>query len=250
MPGRCLILLAAILLLGGAGAGADDAAPSADSQSPSGLPLSQVVRLDTSRQADDRRGVGVGFFVASDRVATCWHVLAPWDEVQLQLQDGTQAALRGVIGVSKELDLALLELKSPVNGAGGLEFAPAAAPAKQRVWAIGHPRGEAFVARPGILGREIRTSQLAARPQVFIREKIGRGVDHRWLQHSAPLTDGDSGGPLLDARFRLLGVNTWVDDSTHTAYALHSAQLAEFLKQPTFDPRSLAAARDSLKPAR
>ena len=237
MPGRCLILLAAVLLLGGAGAGADDAAPSADSQSPSGLPLSQVVRLDTSRQADDHRGVGVGFFVAPDRVATCWHVLAPWDEVQVQLQDGRQAEIRGVIGVSKELDLALLELESPVNGMRGLEFAPAAAPAK------------AFVARPGVLGREIRTSQLAARPQAFIHEKIGRGVDHRWLQHSAPLTDGDSGGPLFDARGRLLGVNTWVDDSTHTAYALHSAQLAEFLKQPTFAPRSLAEARDGLKPA-
>ncbi len=211
--------------------------------------MKEVVRLDTSRQADDRRGVGVGFFVAPDRVATCWHVLAPWDEVQLKLQDGRQADFHGVIGVSKELDLALLELKTPVDEVRGVEFAPAVAPAKQRVWAIGHPRGEAFVARPGVLGREIRTSQLAARPQAFIREKIGRGVDHRWLQHSAPLTDGDSGGPLFDAHFRLLGVNTWVDDSTHTAYALHSAQLAEFLKQPTFDPRGLAEAREGLKPA-
>src|SRR5690349_7336831 len=100
MPGKRLLLLAAVLLLGGAAARADEAAPAADSQSPLGPPLSQVVRLDTSRQADDHRGVGVGFFVAPDRVATCWHVLAPWDKVQLKLQDGRQAEIRGVIGMS------------------------------------------------------------------------------------------------------------------------------------------------------
>jgi S1-C subfamily serine protease len=209
------------------------------------LPLDEIVRVDTSRAADDHHGLGVGFFVSPERIVTSWHVLAPWDEVQVTLRGGAKPAVRGVVAESAEFDLAILELAEPVKGTRGLELA-ADPGGRQKVWAIGHPKGNAFVLRSGIVGREIRTSQLAARPQAFVRKAISGDKDLRWLQHSAPLIDGDSGGPLLDARGRLLGVNTWVDDTTHAAYALHAAHLAEFLEQPKGEPRRLAEVRAAL----
>ncbi len=239
MVARLPLLLAAVLLF---------AATSARSDEPGGpsLPLDEIVRLDTSRAADNRRGLGVGFFVSPQRIATNWHVLSPWDDVQAMLRGGEKLTVRGVAAASAELDLAILELNEPVKGVRGLELAVDPLAGKQQAWAVGHPQGDAFVLRSGVVGREIRTSQLAARPQAFVRKSIGRDQDLRWLQHSVPLTDGDSGGPLLDARGRVLGVNTWVDDTTRAAYALHAAQLDEFLAQPKGEPRSLAEVRAAL----
>lgn len=224
------------------------ATSAARSNEPSGfsLPLAEIVRLDTSRVADDRRGIGVGFFVAPDRIATCWHVLRLWDQVRVTLHDGREFEPLGVIAVSADLDLAILQLAGPVGGAGGLELAAPPVDQKPKVWAIGHPQGESFTVRAGAVGREIRTGQLAARPQAFVRKAISKTLDHRWLQHSAEISDGDSGGPLLDARGRVLGVNTWVDDTTGAAYALHSAHLAELLEQKPTSPRSLGEVRAAL----
>ncbi|MFO0899341.1 MAG: serine protease [Pirellulales bacterium] len=239
MVARFPLLLATVLLF---------AATRAHGDEPGGpsLPLDEIVRLDTSRAADDRRGLGVAFFVSPRRIATNWHVLSPWDDVQATLRKGEKMTIRGVAAASAELDLAILDLTEPVKGVRGLELAVDPLAGKQQAWAVGHPQGDAFVLRSGVVGREIRTSQLAARPQAFVRRAIGGDKDLRWLQHSVPLTDGDSGGPLFDARGRVLGVNTWVDDTTHAAYALHAAQLAEFLEQPTGEPRSLAEVRAAL----
>jgi S1-C subfamily serine protease len=243
MVARHPLLIAAVLLF---------AATRAHGDEPSGpsLPLDEIVRLDTTRAADNRRGLGVGFFVSPLRIATSWHVLAPWDEVQATLRGGTTLTVRGVTAASAEFDLAILELAEPVKGVRGLELAVDPLAGKQQAWAVGHPQGEAFVLRSGLVGREIRTSQMAARPQAFVRKSIGRDKDLRWLQHSVPLTDGDSGGPLLDARGRVLGVNTWVDDTTRAGYALHAAHLAEFLEQPLGEPRSLAAVKAALESKR
>lgn len=243
MAARLMFLAPVFLLIAAVAHGEDHGTPAP----PAGLklPLDGIVRVDTSRAADDHHGLGVGFFVSPSRIVTSWHVLAPWDEVQVTLRGGAKPAVRGVVAESAELDLAILELAEPIKAIRGLELA-ADPGRRQKVWAIGHPEGNAFVLRSGIVGREIRTSQLATRPQTFVRKAIGRDKDLRWLQHSAPLTDGDSGGPLLDARGRVLGVNTWVDDTTHAAYALHAAHLAEFLEQPKGEPRTLAEVRAAL----
>ena len=174
-----------------------------------------------------------------------------WRRVRAEHWANAKAAMR-VLGppiygaASAELDLAILELAEPVKGIRGLELAVDPLDGKQQAWAVGHPQGDAFVLRSGLVGREIRSSQLAARPQAFVRKAIGGDQDLRWLQHSVPLTDGDSGGPLLDSRGRVLGVNTWVDDTTRAGYALHAAQLAEFLEQAKGEPRSLTEVRAAL----
>jgi hypothetical protein len=69
----------------------------------------------------------------------------------------------------------------------------------------------------GKISRLIHTSQLSAATQKFVRELTGSQRDHRWNQHTANLSDGNSGGPLVAENGEVLGINTWVDRQTVSA---------------------------------
>jgi hypothetical protein len=54
---------------------------------------------------------------------------------------------------------------------------------------------------------------------------------HRWIQHNAQISEGNSGGPLVNQRGEIIGINTWVDKRTGFGYALHASHLASLRDQ-------------------
>ncbi|MCE9527526.1 MAG: serine protease, partial [Planctomycetales bacterium] len=186
-------------------------------------------------QADGPGGlVGVGAGIVIDPnglVATSYHLSSDLTAGVARFQDGRVFAIAGYAAVDPDNDLAILQLEK----ASGLPTAKLKSDEGLRplttVFAIGHPRGVEFALHDGKVSRRIRTSQLSAMSQRFIRALAGSGPDHVWIQHTAVLSEGNSGGPLVNEQGEVLGINTWVDRQGGFGYALDVTSLLDLQKK-------------------
>jgi S1-C subfamily serine protease len=141
-------------------------------------------------------GSGSGFVVTSDGfVLTNSHVVHGADLVRATFPDGT-ATRAYPVGDDPDTDLALTQVHH--RPAGQLELASSdGLQVGQIAIAVGNPLGFGSTVTAGVvtaLGRALRS-------------RSGRLIDDV-LQTDAALNPGNSGGPLLDSRGRVIGVNT------------------------------------------
>lgn len=134
---------------------------------------------------------GSGFFVDSvGTLITNLHVVRGATTLQVRLANDEEYRVLGFYNLDVNRDLIVLRIPAvdvvPVN-LGSLEEAKPGEP----VVAIGNPLGE-YV-------RSVTTGVVSG-----IREEEGT----RWLQHSAPISPGNSGGPLFSRTGDVIGVNT------------------------------------------
>jgi serine protease Do len=141
-------------------------------------------------------GRGSGVVVADGRVLTNAHVLRG-EEIAVRRPDG-EVALGRVAGLDADLDVAVLSVDT--GGAPVVAWDPAAVEDVR-------PGLPVFaLADPG--GRGLRTTfGLVTATDRSFRGPRGRRIGGS-IEHSAPLPRGSSGGPLVDAGGRLLGINT------------------------------------------
>ena len=193
-----------------------------------------VVKIE-ALEADDARGLGTGFVV--DRrglVATSWHVMAEATMAVARFSNGTAYEIAGYVAVEPELDLAIVTLRDPPADLKPVVLMDEDDPERlSQVVAIGHPRGLEFSPFDGRVSRVLTTTQLPASSQRFLRRMIRGQRDQRWIQHTAAISEGNSGGPLLNERGRVIGVNTWVDRQARFSYALHGLYVKEMLANVT-----------------
>lgn len=141
-----------------------------------------------------RWGAGSGVVVASGRVLTNAHNLRG-EEVTAIFSDGRQA-VASPLGVDVDGDLAVLSVDT--GDAPAVDWADAGEVS------IGTP--VFALANPG--GRGLRvTFGLVSGTQRAFRGPRGRRIAGA-IEHTAPLLPGSSGGPIVDARGALLGINT------------------------------------------
>ena len=169
-------------------------------------------------------GLGSGFIVSPDGlIVTNSHVLEGGGEtVKVLLSDGTEATA-DVVGFDPEgVDLAAIRIRDG-NDLPSLSFADFdSLQVGQSVYAIGSPRGIQNTYTDGII------SQIDAKRQL--------------VQHSAAVNPGNSGGPLLNSRGEVIGVNTAILTSEVT-----DSQTGEVIGQSNgFIGISFAIATDSV----
>ena len=140
-------------------------------------------------------GRGSGVVIAPGRVLTSAHVLRG-DEVAVTIGGGELAHGR-VAGADGDLDLAVVSVDTGDT--------PAVAWEPDVVAGLRPGRPVFALADPG--GRGLRTTfGLVTATGRSFRGPRGRRIGGS-IEHSAPLPRGSSGGPLVDAEGRLLGIN-------------------------------------------
>ncbi|SHJ00971.1 Trypsin-like peptidase domain-containing protein [Roseomonas rosea] len=140
-----------------------------------------------------RGNTGTGFLVAPERVMTNQHVVDGCARITLRAPSGYRFNAVAPVQANRELDLAVLH----VPGLTGptLPFRAEAPRRGEDVITYGHPLAGVLSADPKLTRGEV--SGLG-----------GFRGDPTRLQFSAPLQPGNSGGPLLDMRARVVGITT------------------------------------------
>jgi len=198
-----------------------------------------VVRIE----ADGPGGltvVGSGFVVDSQGlVATSFHVTREFTQGVARFRDGTVYEIAGYVALDPQRDLAILQLRGAANLTAA-RLSQAEPQPLDAVVAIGHPQGVEFSPFDGKISRLVTTDELPAATHKFVRDlttserndSVGGLRNHQWIQHTANLSDGNSGGPLVAESGAVIGINTWVDRQSGFGYALPVTEIAALLDDP------------------
>ncbi|WP_298171834.1 serine protease [Novosphingobium sp.] len=195
---------------------------------------------------------GTGFAIAPDLVVTNAHVVE-----DLRSSDGIVAGVvpsegRGgyaatIAAYSPQRDLALLKLK-PGASLNALTLFSGAPTDSEEVYAAGYP-GNVDMAE-GLSMGDLVSPQAAVKTRGYVSAgRSSKAFDT--ILHTAPIGSGNSGGPLLDACGRVLGVNSFGTVSENTTdsafyFAISMRELSAFLQEAGVSPHVSGAPCTSL----
>ena len=168
--------------------------------------MPSVVRIDTRRKIEDaitgspmehnEDGLGSGVIISEEGyVMTNYHVVSGVDEIIILTWDDRAEYLATLIGFDADMDIAVLKIENPSN----LKFKPLPFGKSEQlkpghmVMAVGSPMGLTNSVTTGIFSGRYRQEDDTA-ISMFITTAI--------------INPGSSGGPLINSRGELVGINT------------------------------------------
>lgn len=180
-------------------------------------PLQAIVGLETVEEdialapVGEPRTVGgfsggTGVVVdAAGLILTNAHVVEQARAITVVLADGTRCAAR-TVAANVHQDLAIVQIDR--TNLPALMPIPHAPRVRQPVVAVGRPPGSpALLLRQGVITRRVASLQAELDP-------AGLSDYSRLIESTAQIEPGFSGGPLLDQRGRLVGINVAVAEYT------------------------------------
>jgi len=165
-----------------------------------------------------RRGAGTGFIIdAGGLILTNHHVVDGADRIMVRLTDGRNLHATRV-GSDPDTDIALIK----VDSARELPYAPLGDSDSLRVgeWvvAIGNPLAYEHTVTVGVVS--------------FIGRKLFDSSLDRYIQTDAAINFGNSGGPLINARGEVIGINAAISSrAANIGFAVPINQARAILPQ-------------------
>jgi serine protease Do len=165
-----------------------------------------------------RRGAGSGFIIDADgSILTNNHVIDGAERIIVKLSDGRTLRAR-TIGADPDTDIALIK----IDGQTGLPVAPLGDSASLRmgewVCAIGNPLGYEHSVTVGVVS--------------FLGRKLFDMSLDNYIQTDAAINFGNSGGPLINARGEVIGINAAISSrASSIGFAVPISGAAAILPQ-------------------
>lgn len=159
---------------------------------------SPKIKPKNLRRRRGNGGAGSGFIISSDGlIVTNSHVINQATRIEVNLQDGRQFIAK-LVGDDPATDIAIIQINA--ENLSTLSFADSDhLQVGQMAIAIGNPFGFQYSLTAGVVSALGRT----------LRSESGRLIDDV-IQTDAALNPGNSGGPLVNSRGEVIGVNTAV----------------------------------------
>lgn len=152
---------------------------------------------DAGRQ---RGGIGSGFIITPDGyILTNAHVVADFDDITVRLADPKRKFKARLVGLDRRTDVALLKVEATDLPSAKLGNSSQVAPG-QWVAAIGSPFGFANTITVGIVSATGR----ALPDEGFVP----------FIQTDVAVNPGNSGGPLIDLKGEVIGINLMIYSAT------------------------------------
>ncbi len=164
--------------------------------------------VNVSTQNGRAQGEGSGVIVDEQGyIVTNYHVVAGVSTVEIQLSDGRRGPA-SVVGADPLVDVAVL--KTNLDNLVAAQWGDSdQLSVGETVWALGSPFG---------LQKSITFGILSAKERRGIAGPEGRGTSsiyQEFLQTDAAVNPGNSGGPLVNVRGEIIGINTAIIGPTY-----------------------------------
>jgi serine protease Do len=186
----------------GAGAGRPRGQPPGASRGEPDDPMLEFFRrfMPDPEERAPRQGLASGFIISQDGyILTNAHVVDGFDEVTVKLADAKREYKAKVVGFDKRTDVALIKVD-----ATGLPVATLGSSANLQpgewVAAIGSPFGFANTITAGIVSAKGRSLP----DEVYVP----------YIQTDVAVNPGNSGGPLLNLKGEVVGINSMIYSGT------------------------------------
>jgi S1-C subfamily serine protease len=175
-----------------------------------------VLKIHAKAPSCSRALEGSGFVVAPQRMMTNAHVVAGTSEVTVETEHGPYDAR--VVHYDPETDIAVLAV--PGLPAPPLRVAPEAATSGQDGIVLGYPLDGPYRASPARVRDKINLNG----PDIYDSATVTREV----FTLRALVQSGNSGGPLVDTRGRVIGVIFGAAvDKSETGFALTANEVSQ-----------------------
>lgn len=134
------------------------------------------------------KGLGSGFFVGNNIIATNYHVIEGATTAYCYLNNSnTKYNIEGFLAIDTSSDLILLKVEGLIRTS--LKMATKSVEVGQKIFVLGSPKGLPATISDGLVSG--------------LRNFNG----HKFIQITAPISPGSSGGPILNSNGELVGVS-------------------------------------------
>jgi len=180
-----------------------------------------LTQLFTDDEIYTKRTSGSGIFINKGTILTNFHVVENFQKITIAFQD--KVIPGKVIKFDDKLDIALIEIDSnSITNSQRLSFANYDIAIGKPVYACGFPLLTT-------MGKELKITS------GIISSLTGFNDDNKYLQTTAPIDPGNSGGPLIDENGNIIGiVSAKHSAGTNVGYALK----IKFLIKENFIPKA------------